>query len=96
MNASAGSASESDKKFRHRPFSVVGIAENQLRTRIITAIIGIPVVLLAILLGLPGIAVLSISAGIIGGIELDRMMRPTIDRHMRNRSGVIGRPRLLS
>ncbi|MBU96554.1 MAG: hypothetical protein CL901_00530 [Dehalococcoidia bacterium] len=80
MNASAGSASESDKKFRHRPFSVVGIAENQLRTRIITAIIGIPVVLLAILLGLSGIAVLSISAGIIGGIELDRMMRPTIDR----------------
>ncbi len=32
--------------------------------------------LLAILAGLPGIAVLSIAAGVIGGFELDRMMRP--------------------
>ena len=50
-----------------------------MRIRIITAIVGIPVVLLAIWLGLPGIAVLSISAGIIGGIELDRMMRPAAE-----------------
>lgn len=32
--------------------------------------------LLAIWLGLPGIAALAIAAGIIGGLELDRMMRP--------------------
>jgi phosphatidate cytidylyltransferase len=41
-----------------------------------SAVIGIPVVLLAIWLGLPGVAVLVIVAGIIGGVELDRMMRP--------------------
>jgi phosphatidate cytidylyltransferase len=34
------------------------------------------VVLLAIWLGLPGIAILAIAAGVIGGAELDRMMRP--------------------
>jgi len=47
-----------------------------VRIRIVSAIVGIPVVLLAIWLGLPGIAVLSILAGVIGGAELDRMMRP--------------------
>jgi phosphatidate cytidylyltransferase len=47
-----------------------------LRTRIISAAVGIPIVLLAIWLELPGIAVLAIAAGIIGGFELDRMMRP--------------------
>ena len=47
-----------------------------MRIRIISAGIGIPVVLLAIWLGLPGIAVLATLAAIIGGFELDRMMRP--------------------
>jgi phosphatidate cytidylyltransferase len=47
-----------------------------VRIRIISAGIGIPVVLLAIWLGLPGIAILAIAAGVIGGAELDRMMRP--------------------
>jgi phosphatidate cytidylyltransferase len=47
-----------------------------LRIRIISASVGIPVVLLAIWLGLPGIAALSVIAGLIGGFELDRMMRP--------------------
>jgi len=57
--------------------------ENQLRIRIISASIGIPVVLIAVWLGLPGIAVLSISAGIIGGMELDRMMRPAVEGRAR-------------
>jgi len=35
-----------------------------------------PVVLLAIWLGLPGIAVLAVVAAVVGGFELDRMMRP--------------------
>lgn len=48
-----------------------------MRIRIISAIVGIPVVLLAIWLGLPGIAILSIIAGAIGGHELDKMMRPS-------------------
>ncbi len=47
-----------------------------MRTRLVSAGVGIPVVLLAIWLGLPGIAVLAVAAGVIGGIELDRMMRP--------------------
>ncbi|MEE8045917.1 MAG: CDP-archaeol synthase [Dehalococcoidia bacterium] len=47
-----------------------------MRIRIISAGVAIPVVMLAIWLGLPGIAVLSIVAGLIGGFELDRMMRP--------------------
>jgi|TARA_B100000959_G_scaffold277470_1_gene334148 phosphatidate cytidylyltransferase len=47
-----------------------------LRIRIISASVGIPVVLLAIWLGLPGTAVLAIAAGATGGVELDRMMRP--------------------
>ena len=47
-----------------------------MRIRIISASVGIPVVLLAIWAGLPGIAVLAIAAGVIGGFELDRMMRP--------------------
>jgi phosphatidate cytidylyltransferase len=51
-----------------------------LRIRIISASIGIPLVLLAIWLGLPGVAVLTILAGGIGGVELDRMMRPTGSR----------------
>jgi len=50
--------------------------ESPLRIRIISAGIGIPVVLLAIWLGLPGIAALAILAAIIGGFELDKMMRP--------------------
>ena len=48
-----------------------------MRIRIISAIVGIPVVLLGIWLGLPGIAILSVIAGAIGGHELDRMMRPS-------------------
>jgi phosphatidate cytidylyltransferase len=47
-----------------------------LRIRIASASVGIPVVLFAIWLGLPGIAILTIIAGAIGGYELDRMMRP--------------------
>jgi len=47
-----------------------------LRIRIASASVGIPVVLFAIWLGLPGIAVLTIIAGAIGGFEIDRMMRP--------------------
>jgi phosphatidate cytidylyltransferase len=47
-----------------------------LRIRIISAAVGVPLVLLAIWLELPGIAVLTVAAGIIGGFELDRMMRP--------------------
>ncbi|MCH7970041.1 MAG: CDP-archaeol synthase [Chloroflexi bacterium] len=54
-----------------------------MRIRIISASIGIPVVLIAVWLGLPGIAVLSISAGIIGGMELDRMMRPAVEGRAR-------------
>jgi phosphatidate cytidylyltransferase len=46
-----------------------------LRIRIISAGVGIPVVLLAIWLGLPGIAVLAIVAAVVGGFELDRMTR---------------------
>ena len=48
-----------------------------MRIRIISAFIGIPIVALAIWLGLPGIAVLSIAAAVVGGVEIDRMMRPT-------------------
>ncbi|HIK89543.1 MAG TPA: CDP-archaeol synthase [Dehalococcoidia bacterium] len=51
-----------------------------MRTRIISATVGIPVVLLTIWLELPGIAVLAIAAGIVGGFELDRMMRPNGSR----------------
>ena len=47
-----------------------------MRIRIISAAVAIPVVLLAIWLGLPGIAVLAVLAAIVGGFELDRMMRP--------------------
>ena len=47
-----------------------------MRIRIISAGIGIPVILLTIWLGLPGIAVLATLAAIVGGFELDRMMRP--------------------
>lgn len=57
--------------------------ENQLRIRIISASIGIPIVLAAIWLGLPGIAVLSVSAAVLGGFELDRMMRPAAERRYR-------------
>ncbi len=39
--------------------------------------------LLAIWLGLPGIALLSISAALVAGIELDRMMRPSADHRDR-------------
>jgi len=46
-----------------------------LRIRIISAGVGIPVVLLAIWLGLPGIAVLAVVAAVVGGFELDRMTR---------------------
>jgi len=46
-----------------------------LRIRIISASVGIPIVLLAIWLGLPGIAILTLVAGAIGSHELDRMMR---------------------
>ena len=49
--------------------------ESPLRIRIISASIGIPVVLLAIWLGLPGIAVLAVVAAVVGGFELDKMMR---------------------
>ena len=47
-----------------------------MRIRIISAGVGIPAVLLAIWLGLPGIAVLAVLAAVVGGFELDRMMRP--------------------
>ena len=47
-----------------------------MRIRIISASVGIPIVLLAIWLGLPGIAILTLVVGAIGGHELDRMMRP--------------------
>ncbi|MCZ6539674.1 MAG: CDP-archaeol synthase [Chloroflexi bacterium] len=50
-----------------------------MRIRIISASVGIPVVLVAIWLRLPGVAVLAVSLGIVGGIELDRMMRPTVE-----------------
>ena len=46
-----------------------------MRIRIISASVGIPIVLLAIWLGLPGIAILTLVTGAIGGYELDRMMR---------------------
>ena len=46
-----------------------------MRIRIVSAAVGIPVVLLAIWSGLPGVAVLAIAAGLVGGYELDRMMR---------------------
>jgi len=49
--------------------------ESPLRIRIISAGVGIPVVLLAIWLGLPGIAVLAVVAAVVGGFELDRMTR---------------------
>ena len=48
-----------------------------MRIRIISASVGIPIVLLSIWLGLPGIAILTVIAGAIGGFELDRMMRPS-------------------
>ncbi|NQW19221.1 MAG: CDP-archaeol synthase [Chloroflexi bacterium] len=51
-----------------------------MRIRIISASVGIPVVLLAAWIGLPGIALLAIVAGAIGGIELDRMIRPSGSR----------------
>jgi phosphatidate cytidylyltransferase len=51
-----------------------------LRVRIISAIVGIPIVLLAIWLELPGIGALAILAGLIGGFELHRMMRPGASR----------------
>ena len=46
-----------------------------MRIRIVSASVGIPVVLVAIWLGLPGVAVLAVAAGLIAGLELDRMMR---------------------
>ena len=51
-----------------------------MRIRVISAAVGIPVVLLAIWLELPGVAALTIIAGLIGGFELDRMMRPGASR----------------
>ena len=54
-----------------------------MRIRIISASVGIPIVLVAVWLRLPGVAVLSIAAGIIGGIELDRMMRPAVEHTKR-------------
>ena len=51
-----------------------------MRIRIISAAIGVPVVLVAIWLGLPGIAALAVVAAIVGGFELDRMMRPEGER----------------
>lgn len=47
-----------------------------MRVRVISASVGIPAVLLAIWLGLPGVGVLAVGAGAIGGTELYRMMRP--------------------
>lgn len=82
-NGSVGSANESDSQIVGTGSVWASSRENQLRIRIISAGIGIPVVLLAVWLGLPGIAVLSISAGIIGGIELDRMMRPAAEHRDR-------------
>ncbi|MDA1279511.1 MAG: CDP-archaeol synthase [Chloroflexi bacterium] len=46
-----------------------------MRTRIVSASVGIPVVLFAIWLGLAGVAVLAVIAGVIGGTELAQMMR---------------------
>ncbi|MDG0866292.1 CDP-archaeol synthase [SAR202 cluster bacterium JH702] len=51
-----------------------------MRIRIISATVGIPIVLLAIWLELPGIATLTVLAGLVGGFELDRMMRPGTSR----------------
>ena len=47
-----------------------------MRIRIISASVGIPVVLIAIWSGLPGIAILSIVAGFISGKEIHQMMWP--------------------
>lgn len=46
-----------------------------LKTRLISAAVGIPVVLLAILAGVPGISALIISAALAAGYELAQMLR---------------------
>ena len=47
-----------------------------MRIRIVSASVGIPVVLLAIMFGFPGVAILAIAAGLVAGQELNRMMLP--------------------
>ncbi len=49
-----------------------------LRTRLISAAVGIPIVLLAILAGVPGISTLAIAAALVAGYELAQMaaLRP--------------------
>lgn len=46
-------------------------------TRIISAAFGISIVLIAIWIGFPGVAVLAVLAGLIGGYELNRLARPS-------------------
>ncbi|MQG88515.1 MAG: CDP-archaeol synthase [SAR202 cluster bacterium] len=46
-------------------------------TRIISAAFGISIVLIAIWIGFPGVAVLAVLAGFIGGYELNRLARPS-------------------
>jgi len=48
-----------------------------LLTRIISAAFGISIVLIAIWIGFPGVAVLAVLAGLIGGYELNRLARPS-------------------
>lgn len=70
-----------------------------MQTRIISAGVGIPVVLIGIWSGLPGIAILAVVAGLFAGIELDQLMRPVpgidpaanngIDQYRRSRVGSI-------
>ena len=48
-----------------------------MRIRIISASVGIPLVLLAIWLGFPGIVALSTVAGLIAGFEIHLLMRPS-------------------
>lgn len=47
-----------------------------MRIRIISASVGIPLVLLAIWLGFPGVVALAAVAGLIAGFEIHLMMRP--------------------
>ncbi len=53
-------------------------APSNLRTRLISAVIGIPIVLLAIVLDEPGIGTLIIIAALVAGYELGQMVSPRL------------------
>lgn len=61
-------------RLSHQP-DTPGTTSSGLKTRLISAAVGIPIVLLAILAGVPGISAITIAASLAAGYELSQMMR---------------------